>query len=352
MIRTTLRSGKLLVWRRSGLDYHRTKQDELHALLSLPQPYTFKLGLLTAAAMAGEIIPADTLLAGIRELLDLAERDSWRLDENRGELMGWVELFPFSDRPNAVLDALELLPAEHRYAWRLRRLLSALGDSPHPDALQVLEALARRDAQLLKEHDWLNAMIKVGTEESARALLVLACDGTLMSDRRGVDPWQLSQRLARLGEEFPVIRDEMLRRYQRMSGGQPKAIIESALAELAEAPIVLALIRSYAVDNRPFDGRLAKAVRDLAVGRRPAGDWPGAYEEFSMPLTALRKELFRMFVANDIQSTMAEACLIAIEELRDEHGRIDDEPRHPDIESGLMWPKEALETGIARGDSS
>jgi hypothetical protein len=224
------------------------------------------------------------------------------------------------------------------------RLLSALGDSPHPDALQVLEALARRDAQLLKEHDWLNAMIKVGTEASARALLELACDGTLMSDQRGVDPWQLSQHLARLGEEFPAIRDEMLRRYEGMSSGPPKAIIESALAELADPPIVLTLIRSYVADKRPFDGSLAKAVRDLSVGQRPVEDWPGAYEEFSAPLTAVRKELFGMLAANDAQSMLAEACLIAIEELRDEHGRIDEEPRHPDVESGRAWPREASAT--------
>jgi len=103
------------------------------------------------------------------------------------------------------------------------------------------------------------------------------------------------------------MRDEMLRRYEGMSGGQPKAIIESALAELADAPIMLALIRSYAADKRPFDGRLAKAVRNFAVGQRPARDWPGANEEFSVSLTELRKELFRMFVANDVQSTLAEA---------------------------------------------
>jgi hypothetical protein len=323
---------------------HGTKRDEIITLLNLPQPYAVKQGLLTAAAMAGEIVPADALIAGTRELLELAKKQSWRLDKNCPELMGWVELFAFSDRPSAVLDALNLLPAEHLHSWRLSRLLSALGDSPHADTLHVLKALARRDAQLLREHDWLNAIIKVGTEESARALLELVCDGTLMSDRRGVDPWHLSQLLARLGEEFPAMRDEMMQRYEGLSDGQPKAIIESALAELANAPIVLALIRSYAADKRPFDGRLAKTVRGLAVGQRPAGDWPGAYEEFSVSLTAVRKELFGMLAANDAQSMLAEAFLIAIEELRDEHGRIDAEPRHPDVESGRAWPREASAT--------
>jgi hypothetical protein len=43
-------------------------------------------------------------------------------------------------------------------------------------------------------------------------------------------------------------------------------------------------------------------------------------------------------LAEDAQSRLAEACLVEIEELRDEHGRVDDEPRHPDISSGQPWP--------------
>jgi hypothetical protein len=79
--------------------------------------------------------------------------------------------------------------------------------------------------------------------------------------------------------------------------------------------------------------------------RRPAKKAArGTYEEFSAPLTAVRKELFGMLAANDAQSMLAEACLIAIEELRDEHGRIDEEPRHPDVESGRAWPREASAT--------
>jgi hypothetical protein len=100
----------------------------------------------------------------------------------------------------------------------------------------------------------------------------------------------------------------------------------------------------YAADRRPFDGRLSEEIRNVAVGRRPAIGWPGAFEEFSVPLTALRKELFGLVAADNTQSALAEACLIKIEKLRDRHGRIDDEPRHPDIESGRAWPKEASGT--------
>ena len=38
------------------------------------------------------------------------------------------------------------------------------------------------------------------------------------------------------------------------------------------------------------------------------------------------------------EATVAAPCLTAIDELRDEYGSVDSEPRHPDIETGRSWP--------------
>lgn len=67
--------------------------------LALTLPCAAKQCLLIAAAMTSEIIPADILVAGIDELLEVGKTESWRLAQDRGELMSWVELFAFSDRP-------------------------------------------------------------------------------------------------------------------------------------------------------------------------------------------------------------------------------------------------------------
>ncbi len=95
-----------------------------------------------------------------------------------------------------------------------------------------------------------------------------------------------------------------------------------------------------ALNKQPYDGRLTGAIEKIAIDQRPATDWQGAFEEFSVPLVEFRKQLFALFTANDEQSAIAEACLIQIEKLRDRHERISDEPRHPDILSGRAWPKE------------
>jgi hypothetical protein len=319
---------------------HGSKRAELDQLLQFSLPYSSKLSLLAAAAVAGETIPAALLLAGAAELVEAAKKEPWRLDQNRGELMGWIELFAFADRPTAVHDALGLVPGTHRNPWKLERLLNALGNSPHEDALRVLEELAKRDTRFLARHEWLNAMMKLGTEASAFALLDHVCHGTLGGQPGGIDAWHMSQHIESLALKFPSFRDELLRRYEVMSAGSQKQILERALAEIADVRIILLMVASHAATSRSFDGGLVEAIRNVAIGRKPVADWPGAFQEFSVSLKALRKRLFELVLAGGREAALAEPCLNYIEELRDEHGRIDDEPRHPDIRSGCAWPKD------------
>jgi NACHT conflict system protein len=65
-------------------------------------------------------------------------------------------------------------------------------------------------------------------------------------------------------------------------------------------------------------------LRNLAVGQRPSESWAGAYEEFGVPLTALRSRLFGMLPAGDAGARLAKECLIVIDEYRDERGRAGD----------------------------
>ena len=120
---------------------HGNKRREIEQLLALPRPIMEKRRLLVAAVRAGEMIPAALLAEGLRDLLEAAQRQRWRLDENRGELMGWVELFPFSDDPARLHEALALLPEDRRRPHTLRRLLEALPQSGF--ALAILQGSPR-----------------------------------------------------------------------------------------------------------------------------------------------------------------------------------------------------------------
>jgi hypothetical protein len=130
----------------------------------------------------------------------------------------------------------------------------------------------------------------------------------------------------------------MLQRYERMNSCSAKSIFEVALVELADPSIILALIRGYAANKRPYDGGLSQALRKVALGQRPFEGWIAGAYEFSVSLAELRRELFAMLLADDAQSALADECLVATDKLRDAYGRIDDVPRHPDIASGQPWP--------------
>jgi hypothetical protein len=316
---------------------HASKRAEIDALLALPQPYAAKQRLLIAAGMAGETVSADMLEAGVAELLEAGKTQSWRLMREHGEMMSWIELFAFSDRPAAVLDAIRLLPEDYRDHWNLERLVQALGKSPHVGAVGVLDALARADEGFLRMYDWVKAIIELDTEEAGLFLVGLACEREMTSGY-GIDAWHLADHLARIALKFPAIKAEMLRRYEALGAGRGKDLCESALAKLADPEVILALIRGFAATGRPYGGWLAEAVREIAVGQRPIAGWSNAFEYFTVPLTDLRRQLFGLAAGGGPQSFVAENCLVAIDELRDEHGHVDEEPRHPDITSGRAWP--------------
>jgi hypothetical protein len=114
---------------------HGAKRQEINMLFGLPQPTAHKRGLLFSAARAGEVIRATLLLDGLRDLLEAAETETWRLDDTRGELMGWIILFPFSDNSERVHDAIAMLGEQHRRLEALCRLLEVLPQSPASSAL-------------------------------------------------------------------------------------------------------------------------------------------------------------------------------------------------------------------------
>jgi hypothetical protein len=317
------------------------KTDTIEKLLQLPRPLREKQALLTVLVQAGEMIHADMVLNGIKTLLEDARAERWRLDENHGELDGWLELLPFTDRPNATSDALELLEPNLRQPWRLRRLLSALGHAPSPDAERLLTLLPQRDPRFLSEHEWFAALDKRGTLSAARILLDFVCAGAFAAANGRRDVWTLSTKLAGAMRACPDFRGEVYRRFEKLSPGPDKAIIEHAIIQVADTPGILMLVRDYAISSKAFDATLHSAIRNVAVGERTSMDFPGAKQLVSVPVPELRKSLFSMVNTDAPEARLATSCLVAIDEIRDEYGSAESEPRHPDIDSGRPWPVEA-----------
>jgi hypothetical protein len=315
---------------------HGTKRCEIAALLALPQPITHKHRVLVAAAQAGELIPATLLMGGLRNLLEAAQTQTWRLDENRGELMGWIDLFPFSDDPSKVHEALALLPEPRRRPYELRRLLEALPQSPARPALTTLEQLAADNPAFFQEFEWMNALIKIGTEAAAVAVLDRLCAGCIPVR----DGFRLSGALAGWAHKYPTVRAMIIARYRNLSAGKIRRVLEMAMDDFTDEEVFMAMFDGHVNAPHPLRG-LGRAIQNLAIGRKPSEEWVGAFEDFGVPITGLRARLFAMLLANDARAWLAKQCLIAIEEYRDDRGRVSNEPRHPDIVAGRPWPSEA-----------
>lgn len=317
---------------------HGAKRREIDALLALPQPITHKHRLLVAAARAGEVIPATLLMDGLRNLLEAAQTQAWRLDETRGELMGWIDLFPFSDDPAKVHEALALLPEQQRRPYALNRLVETLPQSPAASALATLERLAADNPAFLQEFEWMNALVKLNTEAAALMVLNRLCTGAIPIR----DGFRLSGALAGWARKYSTVRAAMIARYRALPAGNVRRVLEMAMDDLTDEEVFIALFDAHVDSPHPIRG-VASAIRNLAIGRRPSEEWTGAFEEFGLPLTGLRARLFGMLPANGARSRLAKQCLIAIEDHRDDRGRVSNEPRHPDIATGRAWPPEADE---------
>jgi len=318
---------------------HGSKRDELNTLLSLPQPIEAKQRLLLCMARSGEIVPAAVLMDGVRNLLEAAQVNAWRLDENRGELMGWIELFPFSDDPTRVHGAIALLPERHRHPHALRRLLEILPQSRAESALATLERLAKDDQTFLQESAWNNALIKVDTEAAASVAIDRLCSSPLPAARG------FSRALTTWARKYPKVRSAMIARYRAMPPGAVPTAFDIALDDLADEEIFWAQFDKQ-VDSPRSSGWLTNTIRNLAIGRRSSDEWKGAFEEFGLPRTQLRARLFAMLPAADARARLAKKCLVAIEGHRDDNGRVLNEPRHPDVATGRPWPPEAEESGV------
>ena len=220
-------------------------------------------------------------------------------------------------------------------------MLAALATAPDADAERILGDMARRDPHLLGEYEWLNAVLGRGTESACLMLIDSACGPNAAGSEAKVDGWTIATKLAEFVGTRPAVRAELVRRYEDPTLAACHPLIEQVLAKSPDASAVLAMVRNYAAKKREFDWSLHSTIEEVALEKKPVSGSPNSYELHPAAVPELRKELFAFTAGGGNEAVLAAACLTAIDELRDEHGRVEDEPRHPDIASGRPWPLQA-----------
>src|SRR5208283_2209151 len=173
-----------------------------------------KRDLVTVLVLAGETVDADLPLGGIREFLNSTKGKPWMIHQENWELMGWLKLLPFTDRPSSVLEAFELLSENPLHPWEWRGVLSSLGHAPEAEAVRVLKDLAVHDPRLLREHEWIEAALSRNSESSSLMVLDLLCDPQTAAGGGGIPVWVFSRKIAEVVERIPSFRSHLIRRYE------------------------------------------------------------------------------------------------------------------------------------------
>ena len=86
---------------------------------------------------------------------------------------------------------------------------------------------------------------------------------------------------------------------------------------------------------------MARAVDSITVDEVPVSEGSNVYNTHPAPVGGTRMALFELLSASLKEAALAHNCLIAIDELRDEHGIAAGDTRHPDVMSGRPWSPEA-----------
>ncbi len=317
------------------------KADTIASLLRLPLPAFDKQDLLTVLVLSGETIPVVVVLQGFNELLEKAKTNPWMLQEQDGwRLNAWLRLMPFTEKSGSILEVLARLEDHNLEPKRLRGLLSALSYAPSAEAENVLSELAKRDERFLNEYDWLAALTNRNTLSAARILLDLVCNESFPGRRGSHDRMDFGRKLSAFIISHEQFRKEVYDRFPSVADGSAKSVLEYAIANAADAEGILLMARDGAVQGKRFrDTSLYSALCHVLIGQTPI-ESSGIQQLYSLPATELRKDLFDMVVnGNATESRLAIECLTAIDEIRDDYGHVDTEPRHPNIAMGVPWPQ-------------
>jgi len=316
---------------------HAAHNKQIEYLLALPGRRRLKLGLVIGLVESGELTSADFVVSQIGDFLEEAKTATWKLRDWSFELKDWLALLAFSDRPSDVLDILKTLPASSASPHELERLLSALGEAPSVEAEGVLFELVKQNPKFCEEFAWTRAVERRGTAKAIRGLLeTITAQGDTM---RSTTPyWSVSQGIVPVLRSSADARNAIYDVYASLPAGRAKQIAEASIAESGDTEAILFLVQQYGDQKRGFDGTIYTTLRRALVKEEPAPDGGNDTHLHSVSVTDLRKTLFRWSATNDATGHLALRTLKAIDELRDDYGAAEAEPRHPDIESGRPWP--------------
>ena len=323
---------------------HGQREGTIQKLISLA-PRQARAALLLSLILSGEDIDINLVADGIAETFEAAKKETWILTQSDAyQLRAWLRLLPFAT-PVADLSAIVRgMPDAQRDPRMLEEMLGGLSSSSSDDAEGVTFTLAEEDPRLYQNHKWRATALKFGTVSAARRLIDLTVSGAL--DDRSYDEWRWKRELAGLISEFSEIRAYV---YDLLKDGpttKQLALLANAVAEDPGTDGILMLINFEIETGHSF--MTWQSIQSAVTEHVPSEDWEGAFNVVPVPAVELRRKLLAMTGGG--RDAPAARYLNTIDELRDESGAPESEPRHPDLASGRPWPILSLHPDAENGN--
>jgi len=326
---------------------HTNRDREIAALMALPQPLSAKRELLAAMAIDGVVLDASLIMQAIDAWLQDAssdERTAWHKRQHTWEIEPWLELLPFTDCPQAVVEGMgkvkEFYGGGHRQQ-HFDRVVHAVANAPGPQGESLLAELIRTHKDITSDYTWTRAILSRDTASAALLCLDLVTEGILGKGPNSHDNWHLGQQMAPLVERHPELQAELKNRYRDVRAGSGQTLLERLIGDIGDGDDVIEIVKNYLANGRRFDGQLAHALRGVTVWHEPVPGAETSYYIRPASVAKLRKFLFETVGGTPQEAALAVRCLMEIDELRDEYGIAAGDPRHPDIRSNRPWPSEA-----------
>ncbi|HLF12263.1 MAG TPA: hypothetical protein VJA26_13735, partial [Gammaproteobacteria bacterium] len=310
---------------------HGQRDEMIRRLISVA-PRRSRASLLRNLTLSGEIIDTELVKNGIAEVLEAAKKESWILWEGY-ELSSWLQLLPFTSRPAETFGVVRGLPEFQSKENPLEGLITALGIAPGEEADKVLFQLADADRRLYASREWREAAFRRRSPGTARQLVDLAASGAFAD--KGGDRRHLAGEIAGLIAANPELRVHV---YRLLKDGATTAGLELLAYAVAESPDVDGLVLLIKLEIQHKRSFLSwRTIDSLVTEHIPVEGSQGTYNVAPVPAIELRQRLLAM-TTDGGPTDAAARCLRHIDELRDEYGMPDSEPRHPDLASGRPWP--------------
>jgi hypothetical protein len=326
---------------------HRDQDALIARVIALPQPLKSKRELFAAIALDGQVIDVDVVMQGVDEWLKqqeaLSDVQQWHTRQNTWEIEPWLELLPFTTRPDAVIEGLTKVKAFYGAGWvkRWERVLIAVAQVSGAKGDALLAVLARTHKDIAGEHEWMRAVF--GRDSAASVLLYidLFIEGIFGRDPHAVDAWHVGRQLAAYVQKFPQLKAELKQRYEAIGTGPGRAMLEQCFGESGDEDDLMTMVRKYGATRRTYDGGMARVVRAVALRHEPVQEGSNSFYVHPASVGHIRKFLFGLLGGTPQEAALATSCLIAIDVLRDEYGIAANDTRHPDVLYGIPWPPEA-----------